>query len=173
MTWLNNRKALLWLVPILTTVHNVEEVLFMPFVIEKRNSSVPTILSRLLPPITYGQFLLAVFIMTAIPYLVAWFSDMDRERSVGITLLICLQVMMLINVFAHISIALMMRGYAPGLITAVAIQLPYSIFMLSRALRDGWLSRSVLVQLGFIGLLLNLLVLPGIVILSGRIVHRF
>jgi len=85
---MTHTKTLLWLIPILTTVHNLEEALFMPAVIERRNSSIPDFLSGLLPPITYEQFLLALFIMTAIPYLVAWAANMDQERGPGVHLLL-------------------------------------------------------------------------------------
>ena len=113
----------------------------MPAVIERRNSSIPGFLRGLLPPITYEQFLLALFIMTAIPYLVAWAASREQERGPGFHLLLCLQVMMLINVFAHATIAVMIGGYSPGVVTAIAFNLPFSIYLLGRAIRERWISK--------------------------------
>src|SRR6185436_4913676 len=69
---MRSKKTLIWLVPILTTVHNFEEAVFMPMVLARRNAAIPSFTRGLLPPITYGQFLLALFTMTVIPYLIAW-----------------------------------------------------------------------------------------------------
>jgi hypothetical protein len=168
-----NKKLTLWMVPILITVHNIEEALFMPAVIERRNSSIPIALSALLPPVTYKQFLLALFIVTAIPYFVAWYTSRAPEREARVSWLLCLQIIMFINVFAHAGMALLIGGYAPGVVTALAIILPYSIFLLGRALRESWVSKKALVLLGVIGFLLHALVVPGILILAGKLVGNF
>ena len=79
--------------------------------------------------------------------------------------------MMLINVFAHVIIAVMIGGYAPGVVTALAFNLPFSIYLLRRAIKRRWVSRRAMVLFGPIGLVLHGLGLPGIIILSGKIVH--
>jgi len=166
-----DKKVILWMVPVLTTVHNIEEVLFMPFVIERRNSSIPAFLGGLLPPVTYAQFVLAVSVATAVPYLIASFSNTGRQGGAGVTLLVSIQAMMLVNVFAHLSFAVMMGGYAPGVVTAVAVELPFSISMLRRAVRERWVSGRAMVLLIAIGLPLNVIALPALPILSGEIVR--
>ena len=118
--------------------------------------------------------MLAVSIATAVPYLVVLLSNTGREGGgggAGVTLLVCIQAMMLVNVFAHLSLAAMMGGYAPGVVTAVAVELPFSIFMLRRAARERWVSGRAMVLLIAIGLPLNVIALPAITILSGEIVR--
>ena len=95
-----SRKALLWFVPVFVTIHNLEEALFMPAFLETRNSSIPTSLRSLLPPITYQQFLTALIILTAMPYVIAFLGNLERERSVAVYLLLGLQVVMLYNVLS-------------------------------------------------------------------------
>jgi hypothetical protein len=52
-------------------------------------------------------------------------------------------VAMLVNVFVpHVPAAFVFRSYAPGLVTAVAVNLPVMIFLLVRALREGYVSGS-------------------------------
>jgi hypothetical protein len=169
---MTSKKTLLWLMPILITVHNLEEAVFMPAVLARRNSAVPNLLHGLMPPITYGQFLLALLIMTAFPYLIAWFAARERERvGPGLLLLVSVQVMMLVNVFAHAGIAILIGGYAPGLVTAIAINLPFSIYLLHHAVRERWVSRRAMALIVPTGLVLHGIGLPMIIIRSGRIVN--
>ena len=165
-------EKLVWLVPVLNTVHNSEEALLMPTVLATRNSAIPRFLQGLLPAITYQQFLLALFVMTAAPYWIAWFAKPERGRiGAGMFLLLSVQVMMLINVLAHVWMATLIRGYAPGLATALAINLPFSIYFLRHAAKERWASGKVW---GFIlptGLLLHAIGLPFVIILCGRIVN--
>lgn len=58
-------------------------------------------------------------------------------------------VAMLANVFVpHLPAAIRFRGYAPGVITAVAINLPLMTFLALRAVRDGWVSGCKAVAFG-------------------------
>src|SRR4051794_35533226 len=111
-----SRKMLLWLVPLFLTIHNLEEALVMPAFIEKRNASVPGSMRGIVPPVTYKQFLIALVIITVIPYMVAllWLN-----RRWAVYFLVGFQVVMLINVFAHTLMALFLKGYGPGLVTAL------------------------------------------------------
>jgi uncharacterized protein with HXXEE motif len=166
-----NKKVLLWLVPIFITIHNLEEAVFMPAFLEKRNYSIPSPMSVLLPPITYEQFLVALFIVTAIPYVIAWRAV--QQRAVAVHMLLCLQIIMLINVIAHVATALFIGGYAPGVVTALAINLPFSICFLRLAVSEMWVSKKAMALLALVGLVLHAVALPGILILSGEIVRRF
>ena len=161
-----SRKMLLWLVPLLLTIHNLEEALVMPAFIEKRNASVPGSMREIIPPVTYKQFLISLLIITVIPYLVAllWLN-----RRWAVYLLVGFQVVMLINVCAHTLMALFLRGYAPGLLTALAINLPFSVYLLRRAVREKWMSGKAVAWMFPLGLVIHGPVLAGLMLLSGRI----
>jgi hypothetical protein len=161
-----SRKTLLWLVPIFLTIHNLEEALLMPAFIEKRNASVPGSMREIIPPVTYKQFLTALVIITVIPYLIALFW---LNRPWAVYLLTGLQAVMLINVCAHTLMALFLRGYAPGLITAVVINLPFSLYLMKRAVSEKWMSRKAVALMFPIGLLVHGPVLAGLMLLSGKI----
>jgi hypothetical protein len=48
----------------------------------------------------------------------------------------------LLNAIWHLAIAVVLfRGYAPGLATALLLNLPFSLHLLGRAVREQWLSR--------------------------------
>lgn len=164
-----SRKTLLWLVPVFLTLHNLEEAAVMPAFIEKRNASVPGALREIIPPVTYKQFLIALFVITVIPYLIALFW---LSRRWAAYLLVGFQVVMLINVFAHALMALFLRGYAPGLMTALVINLPFSLYLLRRAVNEKWVSKSAVVWMFPAGLLIHGPVLACIMLLSGWIAGR-
>lgn len=164
-----SRKALLWLVPVFITFHNLEEALLMPAFLQAGNLSIPGPLRSLLPQITYRQFLIPLIIVTAIPYLIALSGDLDREHGRGVYLLLGVQVVMLLNVLAHAMMAIAMSGYAPGVATAFAVNLPFSVYLLRRAVKERWIARRVMAALFAVGLIIHGLGLPALIILSGSI----
>jgi hypothetical protein len=161
-----SRKMLLWLVPVFLTIHNLEEALLMPGFIERRNASIPGPMREIIPPVTYKQFLLSLAIITIIPYLIALFW---LSRRWAVYLLVCLQVVMLINVLAHTLMALFLRGYAPGLLTALTINLPFSLYLLKRAVDEKWMTGKAVAWMFPVGLLIHGPLLAGLMLLSGAI----
>jgi hypothetical protein len=107
--------------------------------------------------------------VTAIPYVIALFINLEREHGVGVYLLLGLQVVMLLNVLAHVTIAVIAGGYAPGIVTAVLINLPFSLYLLRRALRERWVSGRAMLLLGPIALVIHGLGLPALLLLTQRI----
>jgi hypothetical protein len=153
----------LWLVPLFLTLHNLEEALTMPAFIEKRNASVPGGLRQIVPPVTYRQFLTALVIITVIPYLVVLVRPGRRWAEY---LLVCLQVVMLINVFAHSLMAIFLGGYTPGLVTALLINLPFSLYLLRRAVSESWMSKKAVAWMFPLGILIHGPLLAGLMLLS-------
>jgi hypothetical protein len=167
-----DRRLVLWLVPIFTTIHNLEEALLMPVMLERRNSSVTGSLQELIPPITYRQFLIALAITTVIPYLIASCGDLRLKGGAAVYLLIIFQAMMLVNVLAHGVMAVMMRSYAPGLATALILNLPFSIYFLKRADREQWVNKKALRLAFVIGGLLHTPGLTAVILMAGAIARK-
>ena len=46
---------------------------------------------------------------------------------------------MLVNVFSHLATWNLSSGYVPGLVTALAFNLPFSLTFIGMGLRGGWL----------------------------------
>src|SRR4051812_28920908 len=120
------RKTLLWLIPLLAAIHNAEEAATMPRFLGEGRLRLPATVREAASNISYPQFLVALVFVTLIPIVIAAFGDLNRERSVAAYALLCTQVVMFINVFWHLAMALLTRGYVPGLISALAINLPFS-----------------------------------------------
>jgi len=160
------------LAPIFTTIHNVEEALLMPAMLERRNSSVPGLFQKLIPPITYKQFLIALAITTVIPYVIAGCGDLLLIGGRAVYLLLIFQAMMLFNVLAHGMMATMMGGYAPGLATALILNLPFSIYLFRRADKEQWVNKKSLRLAFVIGGLLHTPGLTAVILIAGSIANK-
>lgn len=155
------RRSLLWLVPLLLTLHNLEEAVFMKGFLARFADRIP-----LLPPVTYGQFLLALAVVTLAPYAFAASGPLER-RSRAFLLVLGTQMVVLVNVAAHVAAAVWARGYAPGLVTALLVNLPFSVFLFRRALRGAWVKPRDLAWLLAAALLVHGPGLVGLMVLAG------
>lgn len=162
-----SRRTALLLVPVLITVHNAEEALAMPAALRTLPSRLPASLAGLIP--TYPQFLAALAIVTVVPWMVWLLGIARRETRAGIVLLLLVQTVMLVNVASHAAAAVFLRGYAPGVVTALALNLPFSLYLLRRALRERWLTPRSLVSIGVAAALIHGPGLLGAMWLVGRI----
>jgi hypothetical protein len=122
-------------VPMLLTLHNAEEALFIPRMLPKVAALVPASLAGALP--TAEQMHVALAVATVVPWFV-WL--LGRESQVGVRILLLLQCLMLVNVAWHVAAAIMLGGYTPGLATALALNLPFSIYLLRRAVVERWVT---------------------------------
>lgn len=155
------RRYLLWLVPLLLTLHNLEEAVFMKGFLGRFADRIP-----ILPTVTYGQLLLALAVVTLAPYAFAASGPLER-RSRAFFLTLGTQMVVLLNVLAHVAVAVWARGYAPGLVTALLVNLPFSIFLFRRAWRGSWVTLRDLAWLVVAALLVHGPGLIGLMVLAG------
>jgi hypothetical protein len=149
------RRDLFWLVPIIFTVHNLEEALTIPRFINDLPTRLPAFMQKMVPVVNYSQFKIALVIVTVLPYLFVLLYQLSDHKRLPSYLLLGTQMVMLINVFSHIGTALLMGSYAPGIVTALLLNLPFSIYLFRRALREAWIGKKGLVALILVGLLLH------------------
>jgi hypothetical protein len=131
----------LWLVPVLLALHNAEEALvfprYLPFVI----SRLPGGWQSLAAPLTTGQVWAALAIVTAGAFAVAWWAVRRPASAAARWTVLLVQITMLLNALWHmLTAAVLFGGYAPGLVTGVLVNLPFSIYLLRRAAAERWLS---------------------------------
>lgn len=161
------RRAALLLVPVLITVHNLEEALAIPAALRTLPARVPASLAGMIP--TYPQFLLALAAVTVLPWTVWLLGVARRETRPGITLLLLVQTVMLVNVASHLGAAIFLRGYAPGVVTALALNLPFSIHLLRRAMAERWISPRTLLLIAAGAVLVHGPGLLGVMWIAGRV----
>ena len=166
------RHHALWIVPVLVTVHNAEEALALPRFLPAWQRAMPSALRSLLPSPTYGQYLFALVVVTAIPWLIAAFGNLGKRTGVAAFLLLLLMTVMGLNAFWHIAAAGMLHGYAPGIVTAIAFNLLYAAYLIRRAFVERWFPRPQLALMFPLALLVHGPLLLGLLLVANEVVGR-
>jgi len=149
--------------------HNLEEALLLP-------AYVPGVWMRLPPSWVAwtgspGAEVLrsALIVVSIVPVVLGiWLLRKPQSRRAVWSLLL-IQTTLLLNAFWHLAAAaLLFRGYSPGLITALLLNLPLSAYLFRRARQEGWLSRRAFLALVPGALVLHGPVLAGLLLLTAK-----
>jgi hypothetical protein len=121
--------AILWLFPIATLLHNLEEAIWLPAWSQHG--------SHLHPPVEPFQFRFAVMTLSLLAFVLTYLASRGGQRS--LELYAAYSAAMLANiVFPHILQSVLERAYTPGIATALAVNLPVNGYLLWRiTLRDA------------------------------------
>jgi hypothetical protein len=136
MTFLNSIPfdRLLWLVPIILTIHNLEEAPFM----EGWSKRLPL---KIHPTVTTRQFVIAVTFLTIAGFVLTYFSGEYLANQTGYLMVLGIQAVLLFNTFVpHLATTIRFRMYSPGVITAILLILPFSFYLFQRALKENMIS---------------------------------
>jgi len=136
-------RTLQWLVAVFALLHNLEEGLTMPRyapVVRQRLSGVaPAVLLAATRDLSW--FCVALVVATVVPTLVVLVATTGRRGRAAAWAVVFVQSLFFVNVFVpHIPAAVALGGYAPGVVTAVAVELPYGVYFLRRSVREGAVS---------------------------------
>ncbi|MGA7160603.1 MAG: HXXEE domain-containing protein [Bacteroidota bacterium] len=153
-------KQMLWFIPIVLTLHNIEEAWTMPHWVMAN----ATLIKENLPVnidihFTPAQLLYSLLLATVVPFIVTILCVNGGKQSWRLYLLFLLQAIVLLNVFIpHIAASIRMREYNPGVVTAVCVNLPFSLYVFRRTYREQYLAPPQFVSL----FLLALVVYPPV-----------
>lgn len=126
-------RKLQWLFPIAVALHNAEEAIWMPRWTAGHAMRLPV------RPPGAAEIWAALVVFTAAAFAVTYLSARRGPESIWAYLTFGYIVAMLANVFVpHVPAAIVFRGYAPGLVTAVLINLPVMSILVIWMLREGW-----------------------------------
>jgi uncharacterized protein with HXXEE motif len=129
-----------WLVALFLALHNLEEALtmgeYLPHIEEQLSGLV---FGRRFAAIQdLSWFYSSLLGATLLPAAVVWAATTGRPSRAKAWAVAFVQSLMLANVLVpHVVLAAVVGGYVPGLVTALGINLPYSIYFLRRTVRDG------------------------------------
>ncbi len=153
------RLAGLWTVPAALLLHNLEEALTLGPALARLQSAVARVAGRPMALPGPAQYLRALLFLTAAVVLL-WVLARVWDRLAYA--LVVVQAVMALNVFAHVAVALLLGGYAPGLLTALLVEAPVSLYVLRRLREGAWMTRA---QWLLLPLLAAVLHGPGLVAL--------
>ncbi len=125
---------LLWFVPFLLAIHNVEEAPFM----EKWSRELPLPIH---PAVSTRQFVWAVTLLTVAGFAITYFGINTTKQPIGVWAVLEIQMIMLVNAIApHLVVSLRFQKYNPGVVTALFLNIPFSVYLFQRAMQVGLMS---------------------------------
>ena len=147
-------KSLQWLVFLCVVLHNLEEGLaakaYFPKVRDLLSERVPMAMA-VVPSLE--QFYIALAGATLLPLVLTVIATKGKPTQLKSYLVAVIAAGLLVNVFIpHVPAAVVLGGYAPGVATAVLMNLPISIYFLRRSVGEGYIDRQGLIIAGLIAL---------------------
>jgi len=142
-------RNLLWLFPIVVTLHNAEEAIWLP------GWSKRAVLWH--RPVTPGSFRFTAAVLTVMAIALTWLSAVSGKQTVWTYLVFGCMVIALANVLIpHVALTVVLRSYMPGVATAVTLNLPVLSLLVVLALREGYVSfwKAAVYSVGVAGLLI-------------------
>lgn len=137
-------RTLQWLVAVFVFLHNLEEALTIPAyapVVRRRLAAF--LPATLLGASEMGSWIyIALVVVTLVPAIIVFVATRKPASRLAARAVVFVQIIFLLNVFVpHIPAAFLLGGYAPGVATAVGINLPYSLYFLRRSAKEGVIRR--------------------------------
>lgn len=132
-------QQLLWFIPLLFALHNLEEAPFMERWLKR--ISLP-----FRPQMSTSEFTFAVVFLTLGIGLLTAISALNPPTGLSVFIMILIQAIMLVNaIIPHLVASLWYRLYSPGVLTGVLLQIPFSIYLFQRVMEDHLLNAGLMV----------------------------
>ena len=148
------------------SLHNLEEALWLPA--WSRHAT------RFHPEVKKNEFHFAIFVVTTLGYGLTFLhltADSDhrilQSLYYGFVLMMCLNV-----VFPHLLATLVLRRYAPGLVTGLFLNLPFGIFLLQQGLAAG-IKPMHIAAAAFLAVVLFLSLIKLLFKLGGKLIDPY
>ena len=156
------------LLAVVIAVHNAEEAVTASAYLTRVGelmARIPALRDSGLPP-SLRQLYAALVIVTLVPALLIAWATTGRGSASKQEVVAVIAAALLWNVFLpHLSAMVVFRGYAPGGLTALAINLPFCIYFFRRSLREKILTARQVALAMILGLFL-LVIAPLLLILN-------
>jgi hypothetical protein len=135
-----SRLQALWLIPAALAIHNTEEAIAFPAYLPLVRGRVPPSIESLMAGVDASSLRVALLWATLIPLLILiWVTWRPESRAARWAALV-VQTVVVINVVSHVVVAtFIMHGYSPGVLSALLINAPLSVYLFRRARREHWL----------------------------------
>jgi hypothetical protein len=121
--------------------HNAEEAFTIPVWLPSRVHELEAKFG-IRPPLTDpGLFTIGVIVATIVPAIWVLIASRSAPRSLGAYSIVVLYGVFAANALVpHLLGAVVLGGYVPGVITAVGLVVPFTIWLCRRAVADGYAS---------------------------------
>lgn len=157
-------QSLIWLFIVIFVLHDLEEIIWVESWIKKNKkqvvNKVPTRIKNQLNKmlnITSGQFAVAV-LLEFIIFIPITFIAVEHGKFF---MFISINSLFLLHVLTHVGQSLYLRMYTPGVVSAVILVLPYTLYLFTRLIREGLITWGLVLLSIPVGFLIIPIVLLG------------
>ena len=134
--------AVLWLIPLALALHNAEEAATFSRYVPLVRARLPAFAQPLAAQLDMASLRAALVWVTIVPFVVVAWATARPASLVARWSALAVQAVVALNVVSHaIMASVLLRGYSPGLITALAVNAPLSVVVFDRAAREQWIPR--------------------------------
>ncbi len=166
MTHLEPRRLTgLAVIPVALIVHNLEEAFAIGAALPRLEATWSRLLGRPLVLPSAQQYGIALAVVTGIAFAVLLLARLWDPASYA---LVVIQAVMTLNVVTHVLGAVLLGGYAPGVVTAILVEAPTSVLVFHRVRDARWMSRTQWRLLPFLAVLLHGPALVALLAWVGR-----
>lgn len=146
------------------TLHNFEETLWLP-----QWSQMGLSFQR---PVTPNEFHFAVLIITVLAYFVSFlFLSFPKSRIIKWTFIGLSGSMIFNAIFPHLIATILMKTYAPGLMTALALNVPINFIILYKFHKQNIIRvNEIIISTVFVGISL-LAIIPVLFTIGGNLIR--
>ena len=149
---------LLWFIPVVLIIHNTEEALTMPRWVE---ANLPMLREKIFPfqyiNFSESQLYLSLVLVSIIPCILTALCLRPPLVKNRVAVLLVLQGIIFWNAFVpHLSGVVVLGMYNPGTVTAVFLNLPFSIYLFRQAAKEEMFTTKNLPKILFVALVLYL-----------------
>jgi len=124
-------KKMIWLGPVVFLIHDLEEVFWTRAWIEKNLLLFEgTRAERVIEAMGYepAKFGLVVALVTILYGVISWFAARRLRAGLVMNLFVSTILILFVNVFTHAGQTVFLGMYTPGVVTAMLVVLPYTVF---------------------------------------------
>ena len=114
----------IWAFPLAFLIHDFEEIVTTERFSRENRERFPKFL-RNIATITTRQLTLAVGVLLVLTLLASYLATRPQRQMDLFTLVLAI---FLVHILGHVAQTVFFRGYTPGLITALLVVLPYSLY---------------------------------------------
>ena len=124
-------------------LHNVEEGIGAPLLLQLMQSRAPNFLRGFYSGIRAADLRGSLVILSAIGLCLAAIATRRVTSCAWSYVMLVFGAVMGLNGLAHVAFSVAWRGYMPGTVTAVCVTIPVSLALLIRSHREVWIAPSL------------------------------
>ncbi len=135
-------------------IHNIEEAVWLP--------SWSKHAKKFHKDVDFNEFIFAVLIITILGVLLTFLNSIYDNKIMNSLYLGYVGMMVLNAIFPHLVATIALRRYAPGLITAIALNVPIGSYILYESMKE----------LEFINIITSTIFISAIIVVSLPVLFR-